>query len=116
MRRITIFSIVQAEYLSVLYELIAESLRQNNSKSDCTSTVPSLSSSKSETDSNENSDAHDDCKSISLPCVKFPNELIGLNGQKNCSLYMHVSKYSCDYSFCLHHLFVILTCSILCFR
>lgn len=91
MKRITLFSLIQAEKLSKLYELVAESLTESKKIPD-----------DSEGRSSSNNDKK--CfKTITLPCIQFPP-------RNNCqfSLYMNVSE-----NFCSHY-YLLTFCLALC--
>jgi len=92
-QRITIFSIVQADKLSTLFELVATSLRRSNSpnsteqdKNDISTESLPLSKQLNET-----------YTSVTLPCIPFPKGVIksNENGDKSlCPLFMTVTCMS----------------------
>jgi hypothetical protein len=92
-KRITIFSLVKANNLSNLYELVAESLREGKNEPDPNSVSPSLSSSNDDSKNTADSYVHNKYETITLPCIKFPKELpIKSDGSRQEFLFMHVSK------------------------
>lgn len=92
-KRITIFSLVQAENLSDLYELVAEFLRKGNSQSDGNTTPPSLClSDNNETIASGNSYEQSNFKTLTLPCIQFPKNLpLNHDGSQRYRLFMHVT-------------------------
>jgi hypothetical protein len=68
-KRITVFSIVQADKLSSLFELVSEALRdeKGETKDTCEESSKSVTT-------------------VTLPCVAFPKQVKDLG-----SLFMHVS-------------------------
>jgi len=85
-QRITIFSIVQADKLSTLFELVATSLRRGNSadnKNDAS--TESLPLSKP---------LNDTYRTVTLPCISFPKGVKNENGDDLCPLFMTVTFMS----------------------
>ena len=101
-KRITIFSLVQGEKLSNLYELVAEFLRQGNSQSD--GNRISLCATKSnDTTSCGSSSEQNNFKTLTLPCIQFPKNLpLNHDGSQRYCLFMHVSLPP------LHHFNILL--------
>lgn len=120
-KKVTIFSMVQVDHLSALFELVAEALRSSNAH-DVSNTSSTYESSKqrSITDSNttsnsgssncnsqENQDRSSDSgieenetsndplqfETVTLPCVPFPNVLTNEKDGQVKNLYMNVSHY-----------------------
>lgn len=94
-QRITIFSIVKADGLSTLFELVATSLRRSNKPSsteECTTGTPSGPWSPS-----NNNSAY---KTVTLPCIPFPKGLkcksSKSDNERLCPLYMAVTFMSDD--------------------
>ncbi len=87
MKRITLFSLIQAEKLSKLYELVAQTIASSNS--------PSKNG-----DLGSSPIVKEQFKTIALPCISFPKEL-PLSPMTNAQpcLYMNVSyrKYQKSY-------------------
>lgn len=83
-KRITIFSMVQVDKLSTLFDLVADSLRKSNSLE---------SSSMDASSSSENSlNKIHNFSTVTLPCVPFPQELTkSENKQDKKMLFMNVS-------------------------
>lgn len=119
-KKITIFSMVQVDHLSILFELVADALRRSNTfdVSNTTSTVisskpSSMKSSEMEgygETSSSNSDGHNSIsnsrdeenepsgaplqfETVVLPCVSFPNVLKNSNNGQEKNLYMNVSLF-----------------------
>jgi len=93
-KRITIFSLVQTDRLSCLYELIAESIRNSSNHTDIDSGVPSLCSSGNATATSDSSSPEKKYSTISLPCIEFPRNLQLLNDKnQQHSIFMHVSFF-----------------------
>ncbi len=96
-KRITIFSMVQVDQLSYLFDLVADALRKSNSGTVVTKSSQPTSSSSSATNittSSENIDCNQQnhFQTVTLPCVPFPQEIL-INGKdKKKSLYMNVSE------------------------
>jgi hypothetical protein len=90
MKRITIFSLVQAESLSTLYEVMANFLRKCNNRSAGDSVVPSLSSA-SDGKSAEDTSIKNNYETITLPCINFPHSLPLRQNDNGYSIFMHVS-------------------------
>ncbi len=95
-KRITIFSMVQVDQLSYLFDLVADSLRKSNSGTIVTkSTEPTSSSSSltNATTNSENIECHQQnhFQTVTLPCVPFPQEILANGKNKKKTLYMNVS-------------------------
>ena len=101
-KRITIFSMVQVDKLSTLFDLVADSLRKSNGSS--SKNDSSNSSSKYDSSSSLNNVSISDDKEFgfeaefetaTLPCVPFPQELLdNENGQEKKKLFMNVSIFT----------------------
>jgi len=92
-QRITIFSIVQADKLSTLFELVATSLRRSNKPSSSEDCITDTSAAQW-TSSNDN----DTYKTVTLPCIPFPKGLKIKSGENEeealCPLFMSVTFMS----------------------
>ncbi len=90
-KRITIFSMVQVDQLSTLFDLVAKSLRTSNSFESSSKNHSSTSSSSTGTSSNKRRKESYEFETVTLPCIPFPQELAtsGNAGQK--TLFMNVS-------------------------
>merc|ERR1740116_436144 len=88
-QRITIFSIVQADKLSTLFELVATSLRRGNADDDKNDAhTESLPLSKQ---------LNDTYRTVTLPCISFPKGVKNEDGDKSlCPLFMTVTFMSDD--------------------
>jgi len=95
-KRITIFSMVQVDQLSYLFDLVADSLRKSNSGTIVTRSTEPTSSSSSLTNATTNSE-NIECNqqnrfhTVTLPCVPFPQEILANGKNKKKTLYMNVT-------------------------
>lgn len=97
-QRITIFSIVQADKLSTLFELVATSLRRSNSPNS-TEHDKNDTSTESLKLSKQSKQLNETYKTVTLPCIPFPKGVIksNENGDKSlCPLFMTVTCMSDD--------------------
>lgn len=84
-KRITIFSMVQVDKLSTLFDVVADSLRKSNTFESTPS--PSKSSTITSSSSDDDNKEPYEFQTVTLPCIPFPQELT----TEEKKLFMNVS-------------------------
>jgi len=125
-KKITIFSMVEVDQLSKLFDLVADSLRKSNSSvvtgsiDSSSKNASSISSKKDSSSSSKNDSGSEDLvennqihfETVTLPCVPFPQELIHHKNIEDMKhLFMNVSARNSSWFITHPFLFVFLTVS-----